>query len=315
MAAKKGVLDNLSLSRRDSNGNAVTKMGVTPPILVSVFTVFTISFITPLAMGGTISLAVALEGEDVFATSPDNMTGHAVTDSGVCNVAVNAGSATFSLTNQKDDFYNTDYNTISYSSSLRVSACDPDGEGGSIKIKLPSGIFNVSDVDAISRFDIRFVSTAYSSTSGASDFYTFGWEIAINGTKVIDRESQDSSVWETGGTTTNTESWKYFEIDETLTGIESRSIMDEVESCLASCDIYLTIQDLVLDSGGDTPFDKSRSNLRIRTIVYTTSADTASTLFQLSPYVLSAWTMLIAVAATPYWNPVGGLSIFGGGKN
>ena len=291
------------------------------PLLLSVLSVVLIVLVFPIVMGGAIALSVNIAGESVFASSPDDSnTGVDYLDpfsdcSSVLNPALPSTSTVavhgLNWTSLGQATCNTGSGTIGSS---------PDGP---FYVQFPAGV--LSSDEQVSLFSVTAISPNYCdavTTCARHDNWGFDWAVFINGSKVMGEDNIKSKTWLAANasmfnTVVGGHYYTAFEINHSLSSFESLDLSEALTDCgangtilsAANCNATLRIDNFYL-TGSTTsyrcePFACS-NGLRWRFSAAETSADTHGTILRGSTWLLGGVSALMAVAATPAWNPFAG---------
>ena len=296
---------------------------------LSIAGVFMIALVWPLVMGGTISLAILLSGEDPHTSAPNDAPGYAWFEaglpplsSGACNplsttqtgnypnpatqVVTSATAGQFAGLRPSINY--TDVQSPGPSSTNSCGAWFTSGDDKWV-IQIPGQVLNPGTEDAISRLSFEVIGSSGCSTNIATCSHGFGFDevrLEINGTAVVTLTGADAETascsrqyFIAGGTCTQN-----VDFNITLSGLQSANIADEMAACGTTCNVTLHFIDgFRLGSGGvqSLPFTTDQ---RWSVEVFSTNADTAGWTLRLSVWGLTAATLALAVGATPAWNPL-----------
>ena len=266
-------------------------------VIMSVLAIISIAVFIPLVVGGSISLAIALAGEDHYKDTPDDHNGFALlaaTRSGNCS-----GFPSTSQTLVVSEFSKnwTQMNTPS-------TTCILSGTTGldSVKIQIPMSVLPDPSNYTFSKFYIEMVSrTAYATSF--SNNATYNMTLQVNGTTVFDAKN----IYTKQYILDSSSNQRYY-----LNGTVQLDAIDELRyrmaagACYPNCTATVNLSGYTQNGGtyGKIPILSNNQYIRVTTSV--TDVETGNLVLTVMPWLLATVNFLIALAATPYWNPVGG---------
>lgn len=274
-------------------------------VVLSALAITMIVIVLPLMAGGTISLAIALGGEDNYATAPDNANGYLVVNSSQSTSTPCTSWSTSSsviVTNQFDKNWTRINNP---------AGCNNEGIDY-INIIIPFyGLFPDPLNHTFTQFNYSIAS--YSSyltgsccgNSSAMKYVTYDLEILINGTSVISssEKSPEYLNYEVSG---QERSRYYIGGEIQLDGTDYVNYRSEVDNCYPNCTALLNISNWQPETtySGGSQYPPFGVDFMVNFETLTTDVETGNALVVLMPYLMSIFVYLVALASTPWWNPV-----------
>jgi hypothetical protein len=284
------------------------------PVLLSILAVFSLVLLTPVVMGGTIGLALQMEGEKLNRESPDDVNGIGpyYLPFGICDEWTGSSGVTITSTAvvvvQSLNWTATNQIVPTANSPGSQGNCSNTTVNGPYGIRIPAGVLVSPDV--ISRFALEVWGTSYcSSLTYCDNGWRFDWSILVNGSRAFGADDVKSPSMKYIGTS----HYQYLTINYSMDAFDGLTLGSLMNDCGAnktsggSCNVTVRFDNLRVDPDDSSttyqivPFFKPA---RWRIMTYDTAADTASLLLRGSAVLLSVVYLGVAVASTPLWNPL-----------
>ena len=295
---------NAKLNDVGEGGIIVPKKGEPPAnaFVMSALAIFAVTVVWGLVIGGTISAAIALAGEDNYATTPTDANGFRVTAHKANNNSITSWPTSSQTTVVSTNSMSGNWTKLNGPSSTISSTVHSDDY---FTIQVPSLAFPDPANHTLWRVNIEFT-TSSSYNSAGSGQHQFDVELTVNGTRILKYNSVKSDAYKEDG---NSNKRYYYEADLTFNGVHELNYRNEVGECYPNCVFELNFTDYKSDvSSSSAPWNKASSNQQVLTNVqtFTTDVDTGNFALAVMPWVISVVNLGIIVASTPLWNPVSG---------
>lgn len=282
---------------------------------MSALSIFAVAMLIPLLAGATIGIAIGLSGQDGYKEFPDNVNGIRVINSsgssgtGVVNGVCTSWPTTTNTLIQSENF------THGISANLPLnwtrhndpSNCNDDGDEW-INIQVPMNLFPDPANFTFSRFDWDIIShSQYITTNPTTNNKSranYNITLNINNTEIFDINEGTNIFMPTY--VNNAYRGRYFlngsyEFD----GMTEHTYRKAAGGCYPNCTAIINISGWTM---AQTPayyeHPPFQNEFMVNMATYTTDIDTHSVIINILPYVLALVNILIALGATPYWNPV-----------
>lgn len=268
-----------------------------PPIgaiMMSVLTVISVAVIMPMAIGGTISAAIALAGEDPHAKTPDDANGFRTLNSTV------AGTLCSSWPTATQTYVSNEFNVNWTQTNGFGSGCSQTGDDW-VRIQIPATVLPDPSNLTFSRIDVEIVSRNQYANSLGSDAH-FNMTMTINGTEVFDKKKIKTATYLTDSSSNKR---YYLNASIDLDGVDELKYRVEAGDCYPNCTVVLNISGYHSDNAG-AKIPTHYNGYKIRVSTYVTDIEAGNFVLTIMPYMLAGINFMIALAATPYWNPVAG---------
>ena len=281
--------------------------------LISALSIFAVAMLIPLLAGATVGIAIGLSGQDGYKTFPDNVNGYKVLNSsGTSGTAVVDGvctgwPTTTSTLIQSENFTYGIGNNLPFNWTRHNDASNCLNEGDSwINIQVPMNLFPDPANFTFSRFDWDIISYSQYITSTASNKSTANYNMTlnINNTQIFDINEETNIFIPTY--VNNVYRGRYFlngsyEFD----GMTEHAYRKAAGDCYPNCLAVINISGWTMGQTAlyyeHPPF---RYDFMMNMQTHTTNIDTHNFIINALPYFLALINCIIALAATPYWNPV-----------
>lgn len=287
--------------------------------LISALSIFAVAMLIPLLAGATVGMAIGLSGQDGYKTFPDNVNGikvlnsSATSGSSVSNGVCSGWSSSTSTLIQSEWFNGS---TIGFGKNQHIgpnwtrqsspSSCGSDEGDSWINLQVPMSLFPDPGNFTFSRFDWNIISySAYVTSHGSNNTTArYNMTLNVNNTEVFDiNEGTDIFI----GTWVNNQ-WRgrfYLGGSYEFDGMTEHAYRKAAGDCYPNCLAVINISGWSMDN---TPLyyehPPFRDEFMMNMQTYTTDIDTHNFIINALPYFLALINCIIALAATPYWNPV-----------
>lgn len=174
------------------------------------------------------------------------------------------------------------------------------------RLNLPSNTFERNE--SHSRFIYQWVSSGGCTSSCNTGYYdavwTFTWSLKINNTTVMEYESTQKGYIEYGSNVR-----PFWKINHEIAPIDYNRIAREMADCEESCTFQIQFSDVqkgTSTQGSDfskAPWETGGAH-KIQT--YALTEISAELVLVVAPWLLGIIFMIVALASTPFWNPVMG---------
>ena len=280
----------------------------------SIITILLVCIVTPLIAGGSIGFAATMGGEEVLQRAPDDVNGFSwaagsqgdcitTTISNVPTTSSQVSSTVSTIGAHNYSALNAQY--LNGSVTRSVDYCGGVDAANDFRLILPANMFlrNVSH----SRFLFEMIGNVDCSgcvTNVMDNGFTFDWSVFVNGTEVFG----DTDNFEEGYTEHSASALRSFwNLNYTLTVVDYNELTNAIYDCETSCSYVLHFDNVVEGTGNgtdysDAPWQQSSHSYRVET--YGLEDYTADTVLFWTPAVLGIIYGLVALASTPFWNPV-----------
>ncbi len=279
----------------------------------SFLTIFIVCLITPLIAGGSIALAADYAGEVIISESPTDTNGfqwNGGTQGNCITTSLSGTPSTPSPSSTVSSYADVNYTSLSYpilnGSTSGSFSCHQDASNPFI-LNLPSDTF--INNESHSRFIYQWVSSSGCTSSCSTDIYDRGWDFTwslnINNTTVMEYESYQKGYIEYGSNVR-----PFWKIDHQIKPIDYNNIQRQMAKCEDSCIFQLLFSDVQEGSISSSESDFSKAPWMVtgnhKTVSYGLSEFTADLVLTVTPYILGIIFLIVALASTPFWNPVMG---------
>jgi len=271
-------------------------------VVLSVLCIISVVVLIPMAVGGVISLIVALAGEDEYKDFPDDVNGFLVINSSTTSTGGSLGTSGVCTlwTNTPGSIVTNEFG-LNWTQIADPAGCLNAGHAW-INIQIPSSILPQPDNFTFSRFDWDFVSVSqYNSVLNYTAHYNM--TLSINGTEIFTTNEQTATHRSvTGSGSTQDRYW--LNGSHNLNAIDEFKYRESATKCHPNCYVLMNISGYtsdVVNAQNVPPFDHDfKMNLQ----TYTTDIDLSGVILTIMPYGLGIINLLIALAATPLWDPI-----------
>ena len=255
-----------------------------------------------MAVGGIISLIVALAGEDEYRDFPDDVNGYLVINSSTTSTGGSLGtSGVCTLWTIVPGTTVTNEFGLNWSRMNDPSGCNDAGDDF-INIKLPTTVFPDPKNYTFSRFDWDFVSVSqYNSVLNYTAHYNMS--LSINGTEIF-TTNEKTSTYRSVTINSVTQDRYWLNGSHDLDAVDEFKYRESALKCHPNCYVVMNISGHtsdVVNAQNHPPFD---NDFKMNLQTYTTDIDTSSVVLTLMPYLLGIINLGIALAATPFWDPI-----------
>ena len=287
--------------------------GIDLPIQ-SILTVLFVSLFMPLIAGGSIGLAADYAGEDLVISSPANVNGYgwALGTQGSCNNTLASGvlNANQYISSSSVTLGSHSYTSLSEpyldgSTNQLIATCGTVNAPHDFRLILPANIFARNE--SHSRFMYEWISSSGCTSSCSQSLYDNGynydWSLFVNGTEVFGQTDYHSKgfTW-----FTSIELRSHLKLNYTLNVVDYNNLHTAIGDCENTCSYVLHFDNVVEGTGTDADYSsfvwQTGGAHRIET--YTINDFSASMVMKVTPIVLGVAFGLVALASTPFWNPV-----------
>lgn len=277
----------------------------------SFLTILMVCIITPMIAGGAISLAASYSGEAPMVESPNQVNGFgwAGGSQGDCNTTTLTGVPTTPSPSSV---------VMSYAGENYTSLTAPylDGnQGGSsgcyttsanpFRLNLPAGTFATNE--SHSRFVYSWTATSGCTSSCSTQYYDAGWEftwaLVIDNTTVMEYDSTQKGYMEYGSNIRS-----HWHINHSMAPIDYNRVHRALAECDTTCTYQLQFKDITKGTSATGDFSSApwETGGGHKITTYALSEIEASLVLAVAPWLLGLIFMAVALASTPWWNPVMG---------
>jgi len=280
---------------------------------MSALSIFAVAMLMPLLAGATVGIAIGLSGQDGYKTFPDNVNGYKVLNSSgstgtsmVNGVCTGWQTTTSTLTQSENFTYGVGANLpLNWTRHPDATGCQNEGDSW-INIQIPMSLFPDPANFTFSRFDWDIISYSQYITSTSSNKSTanYNMTLKVNNTEIFDINEKTDIFIPT--MVNNQYRGRYFlngsyEFD----GMTEHAYRKAAGGCYPNCTAIINISGW---SMGQTPLyyehPPFQNDFMMNMETHTTDIDTHNFIINSLPYVLAIINCIIALGATPYWNPV-----------
>ena len=287
--------------------------------LMSALSIFAVAMLIPLLAGATIGIAISLSGQDGFKTFPDNVNGVKVLNSsGSSGSSVSNGVCTGWPTASQTIVQTENFSAwapqvanpstwlpLNWTRHNDASNCVNAGADW-INIQVPMTLFPDPANFTFSRFDWDFISyTQYTTLTGSNNTTAnYNMTLMVNNSLIFDINEETNIFQETR--VNNAYRGRYYLGGEyEFDGMTEHAYRKASGGCYPNCVAILNISGWSMDQTPlyyeHTPFE---NDFMVAMETYTTDIDTHNFIINMLPYVLALVNIIIAIASTPYWNPI-----------
>jgi len=264
--------------------------------MMSVLTVISVAVIMPMAIGGTISAAIALAGEDQHRTTPDDANGFKTLNSSV------SGTLCSNWPTASQTYVSNEFSHNWTQANGWGSGCTSTGDDW-VRIQIPASVLPDPSNLTFSKINVELVSrSTYSNTLGGDGI--FNMTMTINGSEVFDKKSIKSASFLTDSSSNKR---YYLNASISLNGADELKYRVEAGDCYPNCTVVVNISGYHSDNAV-AKIPTNSNGYKIRVTTYVTDIEAGNFVMTIMPYMLAGINFMIALAATPYWNPVAGFT-------
>ena len=279
----------------------------------SVLTVLMVCIITPLIAGGSISLAAGFAGENLIIESPDDVNGFAwrAGSQGDCVTTSLSGIPTTSqpLSSTTANYAGNTFTSVvapilnGSSGTQDIEACAGSGAESTFKLILPSNMFERNQ--SHSRFTFEAWASSGCTSSCTTGYYntgySFDWWVEVNGSKVFGKDDVSIPGFKEYGSNIRF----HMLLNHSLNVVEYNDLTNSINDCENNCEYVMHFDNV---EKGDSSVDYTsfifENGCMMRVDTYSLDALDGSLVMTVTPWALTAIFLLVALASTPWWNPV-----------
>jgi len=293
-------------------GVVVAKNGEPPAnaFVMSALAIFAVTVVWGLVIGGTISAAIALAGEDNYSTTPTDANGFRVTGQTINDTPCTSWPSSSQTTVVSNHGTGGNWTKLNSASCTQSSTYADDDY---FSIQIPSSSMPDPANHTLARVNIEFVSNN-NYNNQMTGKHTMTVSLSVNGTEVMKYNEVESSTFKEDS---SGDKHYYYVADLSLDGVQELQYRNEANSCYPDCVFELNFTNYESEvTVSKAPWRSTSSSQQVLVNVqtFTTDVDTGNFALAVMPWVIFLVNMAIVVASTPLWNPVAGwMGTRGGG--
>jgi len=263
-----------------------------------------ITVLLPLMAGAAVGITIFLEGERLYALTPDDANGFLVVNSSTTNGGICTSWATTPSTTVISK-WSTNFTKVNAPSS---TTCPYNySDDNYINIRAPNLAFPDPANYTFSTFSlVVWREASYHTYSMPVDYCDLDFKLLVNGSEVVNSFGACTKTFKyDSGTSGNKRS--YLNTSWRLGALEEIRYRNAAGPCWPNCTIVMNISDWnYLASDGTSYYSSTvpfTDDFGIAIYSRETNIDTTSVMIKIMAVSLGVFNCLVALAATSYWNP------------